>query len=140
MIQFSCLVGSGMSEAAILRRDFQSTVRQFPILGSLPIIGTLFRSTGFNRDETELVIVVTPRLIRPVRPQNLKLPTDRVKPPNEADLFLLGRPDTGVPPVPEFDPPLLGRPITTAPAAPAPAGGSAERKPTGFEKEYGHEL
>ena len=131
--------GESFALAGLLRRDFQSTVRQFPILGSLPIIGTLFRSTGFNRDETELVIVVTPRIVRPVRPQNLKLPTDRVKPPNEADLFLLGRTDTGVPPVPEFDPPPFGRPVVTTPAAPA-AGGSAERKPTGFEKEYGHEL
>jgi pilus assembly protein CpaC len=107
----------------------------------LPIIGTLIRSTNFHRDETELVIVVTPRLVRPVRPQNLKLPTDRIKPPNEADLFLLGRTDTGVPPVPEFDPPPFGRPISSnpPPAAPAP-GGSAERKPSGFEKEYGHVL
>jgi pilus assembly protein CpaC len=132
--------GESFALAGLLRRDFQSTVRQFPILGSIPIIGTLFRSTGFNRDETELVIVVTPRLVRPVRPQNLKLPTDRVKPPNEADLFLLGRPDTGVPPVPEFDPPPFGRPVVTAPPAAPAQGGSAERKPTGFEKEYGHEL
>lgn len=132
--------GESFALAGLLRRDFQSTVRQFPILGSIPIIGTLFRSSNFNRDETELVIVVTPRLVRPVRPQNLKLPTDRVKPPNEADLFLLGRTDTGVPPAPEFNPPLLGRPVVTTPAAPAAPGGSAEAKPTGFEKEYGHEL
>ena len=133
--------GESFALAGLLRRDFQSTVRQFPILGSLPIIGTLFRSTSFNRDETELVIIVTPRIVRPVRPQNLKLPTDRVKSPNEADLFLLGRTDTGVSPVPEFDPPPLGRPVVTTPSPGAPApGGSAERKPTGFEKEYGHEL
>ena len=132
--------GESFALAGLLRRDFQSTVRQFPILGSIPIIGTLFRSSGFQRDETELVIVVTPRLVRPVRPQNLKLPTDGAKPPNEADLFLLGRTDTGVPPVPEFDPPPLGRPIVTTPVAPAAPGGSAERKPTGFEKEYGHVL
>ena len=132
--------GESFALAGLLRRDFQSTVRQFPLLGSIPIIGTLFRSSGFNREETELVIVVTPRLVRPVRPQNLKLPTDRARQPNEADLFLLGRTDTGVPPVPEFDPPPFGRPVaTTPPTAPAP-GGSAERKPSGFEKEYGHEL
>lgn len=133
--------GESFALAGLLRRDFQSTVRQFPLLGSLPIIGTLFRSTNFNRDETELVIVVTPRLVRPVRPQNLKLPTDRIKPPNEADLFLLGRTDTGIPPVPEFDPPPFGRPVKTAPPPTSSApGGSAERKPTGFEKEYGHVL
>ena len=139
--------GESFAMAGLLRRDFQTTVQQFPILGSLPIIGTLFRSTNFNRDETELVITVTPRLVRPVRPQNLKLPTDRARPPAEADLFLLGQTDTAVPPAAEFTQP----PIGTAPPAPAgyppaPAvvpltpGGSAENKPIGFEKEYGHVL
>ncbi len=127
--------GESFMLAGLLRRDFQSTVRQFPLLGSIPIIGSLFRSTGFNRDETELVIIVTPRLVQPVRAGMLKAPTDRVGPPNEADLFLLGRTDSGVPPAPEFDPPPA--PVQVAPPAP---GGSAERQPTGFEKEYGHVL
>ena len=69
-----------------------------PLLGSLPIIGSLFRSTGFQHEETELVIIVTPRLVRPVPAGALKAPTDRVGPPNEADLLLNGRTDTGVPP------------------------------------------
>ena len=132
--------GESFAMAGLLRRDFQSTVRQFPLLGSLPIIGTLFRSTGFNREETELVIIVTPRLVRPVRPYNLKVPTDRVQPPHEADLFLLGRTDSGVPAAPEFSP----APVVTTPApavvVPPASGGSAERKPVGFEKEYGHVL
>lgn len=127
--------GESFALAGLLRRDFQDTVRQFPILGSIPIIGTLFRSSGFQREETELVIIVTPRLVQPVRAGMLKAPTDRVGPPNEADLFLLGRTDTGVPPAPEFDPPPV--PVEVAPPAP---GGSAERQPTGFEKEYGHVL
>ena len=125
--------GESFALAGLLRKDFQDTVRQFPILGSLPIIGSLFRSTGFQREETELLMIVTPRLVRPVRAGSLRAPTDRVQQPNEADLFLLGRTDTGVPPVQEIR--------TPAPApAPAPAGGSATRKPTGFEKEYGHVL
>lgn len=132
--------GESFAMAGLLRRDFQSTVRQFPLLGSLPIIGTLFRSTGFTREETELVIIVTPRLVRPVRPYNLKVPTDRVQPPHEADLFLLGRTDSGVPAAPEFAPaPVVTTPAPAVVAPPAP-GGSAERKPTGFEKEYGHVL
>ena len=88
--------GESFALAGLLRKDFQDTVRQFPILGSLPIIGTLFRSTGFQREETELLMIVTPRLVRPVRAGSLQAPTDRVKQPNEADLFLLGRTDTGV--------------------------------------------
>ena len=64
--------------AGLIRRDFQDTVRQFPLLGSIPIIGTLFRSTSFQKEETELVIIVTPRLVKPVRAAALKVPTDRV--------------------------------------------------------------
>ena len=56
--------GETFMMAGLIRRDFSDTVRQFPILGSIPIIGTLFRSTGFTRDETELVILVTPRFVR----------------------------------------------------------------------------
>ncbi|HVH49473.1 MAG TPA: type II and III secretion system protein family protein [Sphingomicrobium sp.] len=134
--------GESFAMAGLLRRDFQDTVRQFPVLGSIPIIGTLFRSTSFQKEETELLIIVTPRLVRPVRPQNLKLPTDRVQPPNEADLFLLGRTDTGVPLAP-------GLPVYAPAPAPAPVpttgggggGGSpSQKKLVGFEKEYGHEF
>ena len=90
--------GESFALAGLIRKDFQDTVRQVPLLGSLPIIGTLFRSTGFQNEQTELVIIVTPRLVQPVRAGMLKAPTDRVKPPNEADLFLNGRTDSGVPP------------------------------------------
>ncbi len=132
--------GESFAIAGLLRTDFQDTVRQFPILGSIPIIGMLFKSTNFQRDETELVITVTPRLVRPVPANRLALPTDRAGPPNEADLFLFGRTDTGVPQgpgatgVPPAAPPA---PISTAPATP---GGSAALKPIGLEKEYGHVL
>jgi pilus assembly protein CpaC len=127
--------GESFALAGLLRKDFQDTVRQFPILGSLPIIGSLFRSTGFQREETELLMIVTPRLVRPVRAGSLRAPSDRVKQPNEADLFLLGRTDTGVAPIQELPPPTA--PVMAPPAAP---GGSASTKPTGFEKEYGHVL
>ena len=133
--------GESFAMAGLLRREFQDTVRQFPILGSIPIIGTLFRSTNFQREETELVIIVTPRLVRPVRAGSLKVPTDRAGPPAEADLFLLGRTDTAVPPAPPpfvTPPPPAPAPVIVAP--PPPAGGSASLKPTGFEKEYGHVL
>ena len=128
--------GESFAMAGLIRRDFQDTVRQFPILGSIPIIGTLFRSTSFQKDDTELLIVVTPRLVRPVRPQNLKLPTDRVKPPAEADLFLLGRTDSAVPTIP-------GQPVYAPDPVPPPAtggGGGSAQKTVGFEKEYGHDF
>jgi pilus assembly protein CpaC len=126
--------GESFALAGLIRKDFSDTVRQVPILGSLPIIGALFRSTGFQHEETELVIIVTPHLVRPVAPGVLKLPTDRVGPPNEGDLFINGRTDTGVPPsdVEPARPPL--------PPPSATPGGMAERKPIGFEKDYGHEM
>ncbi|HET9334843.1 MAG TPA: type II and III secretion system protein family protein [Sphingomicrobium sp.] len=137
--------GESFALAGLIRRDFQDTIRQFPILGSIPIIGTLFRSTNFQNDETELVIIVTPRLVRPVRAATMKVPTDRATPPDEVDLFLLGRPDgaTGVNPLAPTQPSPVGRPIG-APASvdgPAPAsGGMAAVDPTRLEKDYGHVL
>ena len=126
--------GESFALAGLIRKDFQDTVRQVPLLGSLPIIGTLFRSSGFQNDQTELVIIVTPRLVRPVPAGALKAPTDRVGPPNEADLLLNGRTDTGVPP---SSAPFVAPPVV--PVLPPP-GGMAQAKPHGFEKDYGHVL
>ena len=136
--------GESFALAGLLRRDFQDTVRQFPILGSIPIIGTLFRSTNFQKEETELVIIVTPRLVRPVRAAAMKVPTDRATPPDEADLFLLGRTDgaVGVNPLEPTQPRPVGRPIgeMPPPTPPPPAGGMAALDPTRLEKDYGHAL
>lgn len=133
--------GESFAMAGLLRRDFQDTIRQVPLLGSLPIIGTLFRSTGFQKEETELVIIVTPRLVKPVRPEQLKVPTDRVRPPNEADLFLLGRTDTGVGPAPEFG---VNHDVGKAPPPPPAASPRAQVAPTapakGLVRDYGHVL
>src|SRR5205085_9865112 len=120
--------GESFALAGLLRKDFQDTIRQVPLLGSLPIIGTLFRSTGFQHEETELVIIVTPRLVRPVRAGALKAPTDRVGPPNEADLLLNGRTDTGVPPAAA---PFVQPAVPPPPPLP-PSGGMAQAKPHGF--------
>jgi pilus assembly protein CpaC len=103
--------------AGLIRRDFNSTVRRFPILGSLPVIGALFRSTGFQREDTELVIIVTPRLVRPVRPDQVRVPTDYVRPSSEADLFLRGRTERAAPrraapfeALPPAEPPMQSEP------------------------------
>ena len=139
--------GESFALAGLLRRDFQDTVRQFPILGSIPIIGTLFRSTNFQKEETELVIIVTPRLVKPVRAAAMKLPTDRVTPPDEADLFLLGRTDSGVgvnPAAPTqpspVDRPIGQMPVDTTPLPPPAGGGMAALDPSRLEKDYGHAL
>ena len=136
--------GESFALAGLLRNDFQDTIRQFPVLGNIPIIGSLFRSTGFQREETELVMIVTPRLVGPVRAGTLRAPTDRVGPPNEADLFLLGRTDNAAAlPYGRAPAPALAPPPPPAPAAPPAAaggGGMAKSEPVGFEKDYGHVL
>ena len=134
--------GESFAMAGLIRKDFQDTIRQVPLLGSIPIIGTLFRSTGFQNEQTELVIIVTPRLVQPSRAGTLKLPTDRAGPPNEADLFLNGRTDTGVPPAatPFVTPPVAPPPPPMVVSPPATGGMADAKKPSGFEKDYGHVL
>lgn len=109
--------GQSFAIAGLIQSDFTDTVRRIPLLGNVPIIGALFRSTNFKRNETELVIVVTPRIVRPVTAGSLSYPTDRVVPPSDSDLFLLGKSERRVP--------LSQLP----PGAP---------KPGGIEGDYGH--
>lgn len=82
--------GESFAIAGLLRRDFQTTVRQLPVLGSIPVIGSLFRSSSFQKGETELLIVVTPRLVAPLRPQQVRLPTDRIADPQPVDVLING--------------------------------------------------
>ncbi|MXO48271.1 BON domain-containing protein [Erythrobacter vulgaris] len=81
--------GESFAIAGLLQRDFTTTVNQVPLLGSIPIIGSLFRSSSFQKGETELLIVVTPRLVAPIKPSQVRLPTDRIYDPSEADVLLL---------------------------------------------------
>ena len=62
----------------------------FAVLGNIPILGALFRSTEFQKGETELLIVVTPRLVKPIRPDQVRLPTDRVADPDPAVTIMTG--------------------------------------------------
>ena len=82
--------GESFAIAGLLRDETQATTNQLPLLGSLPIIGSLFRSTSYQRGETELLIVVTPRLVQPIRPDQVRLPTDRVQRPSAAEVLLNG--------------------------------------------------
>ena len=84
--------GESFAIAGLLQNDSKVSISQSPILGSLPIIGSLFRSTRYQKGETELLIVVTPHLVAPIKPGQVRLPTDRVAEPNEAKTFLLGQP------------------------------------------------
>jgi pilus assembly protein CpaC len=83
--------GESFAIAGLLQDDFRDSVGKVPWLGDLPILGALFRSANYQREQTELVIIVTGHLVNPVRGEALALPTDRVTIPTEADLFLHGR-------------------------------------------------
>ncbi|MEM6619097.1 MAG: type II and III secretion system protein family protein [Pseudomonadota bacterium] len=82
--------GQSMAIAGLLQDDFTDLASQVPWIGDVPILGALFRSANYNRQQSELVVIVTPHLVTPVDSESLALPTDRVRIPNEAELFLLG--------------------------------------------------
>jgi pilus assembly protein CpaC len=81
--------GESFTIAGLLKNEYRNDIRQFPLLGDLPIIGALFRSTGFQNDETELVIVVTPQLAKPVSGR-MATPGDGFVPPSDLELFVFG--------------------------------------------------
>ncbi|MGF1702945.1 type II and III secretion system protein family protein, partial [Photobacterium makurazakiensis] len=77
--------------AGLLNESVTDVVDKLPGLGDLPVIGQLFRSQSFRKGETELVILVTPRLAKPIRKQDVTLPTDSFVEPNDWEFYLLGR-------------------------------------------------
>jgi pilus assembly protein CpaC len=83
--------GESFAIAGLLQDDFRDLNGQVPWLGDIPVLGALFRSAEYRREQSELVVIVTPHLVTPTRGEALALPTERVKPPSEKDLFLYGR-------------------------------------------------
>ena len=90
-------LGSGQSFmiAGLMSSNAQNTIDKAPGVGDIPILGNLFRSTEFRRGETELVIVVTPYLVKPVNANDIKLPTDGFRAPNELQRTLGFRENDG---------------------------------------------
>jgi pilus assembly protein CpaC len=83
--------GDSFAIAGLLKDDFIDNNSQVPWLGDIPVLGALFRSADYQREQSELVIIVTAHLVTPTRGEALALPTDRVTPPSEKDLFLFGK-------------------------------------------------
>jgi pilus assembly protein CpaC len=84
--------GQSFVMAGLLQSESSYDIRKFPWLGDIPILGALFRSSSYRRKETDLVIIVTPRLVQPLVPGTLvATPLDGSLPPNDVDLFLNGR-------------------------------------------------
>ncbi len=83
--------GQSFAIAGLLQGSHVADTRQLPWLGDVPVLGTLVRSQSFQKNETDLVIIVTPRLIQPRGPrQKLATPFDNRKPANDGEFFLLG--------------------------------------------------
>lgn len=83
--------GQTIAIAGLISENTRDFVSRFPGLGDLPVLGHLFRSQQFINGETELVILVTPHLAKPVDASKVKLPTDRFVEPSDADFYLLGK-------------------------------------------------
>ncbi|SDE73483.1 type II and III secretion system protein family protein [Rhodobacter capsulatus] len=87
--------GESFAIAGLLQDDFNDLNTQIPWLGDVPVLGALFRSTAFERKQSELVIIITPHLVTPTHGEALALPTDRIRLPSESELFLRGKTEGG---------------------------------------------
>jgi len=105
--------GQTFSIAGLLSDTSRNIINKFPVLGDIPVLGVLFRSTTYQKNETELVALVTPHLVKPMAPGAARLPTDKWIDPSDVDTYLLGLDQGRQKPAPAPPP---------APAAPLPPG------------------
>lgn len=139
-------LGSGQSLmiGGLLQNSHDNSIEKAPGLGDIPILGALFRSNSFQRRETELVIVITPYLVKPVNANEIRLPTDGYLAPTDADRVLMGqlgggrsggqRPMPRMAPAPEGTPSLgATSPVMPQPQrqSPEPLAAPAQPQPTG---------
>ncbi len=82
--------GQSFAIAGLLQENIQETVSKYPLLGDIPVLGTLFRSTSFEKNETELIVIVTPHLVKPLDMVTQTLPTDYYLEPNDFELMIMG--------------------------------------------------
>ncbi|RLA87724.1 MAG: type II and III secretion system protein family protein [Deltaproteobacteria bacterium] len=82
--------GQTFALAGLLSENSRTSHSKFPILGDLPILGTLFRSSHFQKNETELVVLATPHLVKPLPTKEVRLPTDSYIEPDDLEFYLLG--------------------------------------------------
>ncbi len=118
-------LGDGQSfvVAGLIKNNVNESLDKFPGLGEVPVMGALFRSTEFQTDQTELMFVVTPRLVKPLVTA-VNLPTDNHIVPSRADVILMGSGE-GTAPAPVRAAAVNPAPVTAATPAPSPAAGSA---------------
>lgn len=118
------LDGQTMSIAGLINEDLREVVNKFPGLGSIPVLGNLFRSQEFIKGETELVILVTPHLARPIPKNQIRMPTDSFIEPTDKEFYLMGR--------------LEGKPRDEKDAGSTPTAANADAG--GVDSDFGHEI
>ncbi|MDB5757021.1 MAG: outer rane channel protein [Burkholderia sp.] len=82
--------GQSFAIGGLIRDNLSQNIHALPVLGEVPVLGALFRSSDFQSDRSELVFIVTPRLVQPL-PDVIALPTDGYRPPGRAEFFLGGK-------------------------------------------------
>ena len=84
--------GQSFMLGGLLQNNSQTNQDQLPWLGDVPVLGALFRSSQYQKNETDLVILVTPHIVRPLRPTDpIHTPLDNTLPGNDIDFFLMGQ-------------------------------------------------
>ena len=116
--------GQSFAIAGLLQDNVRETVSKFPVLGDIPILGALFRSSTFLKSESELVIIVTPHLVRPLDLAKQTLPTDSYLEPNDFEFYLMGYTD--------------GRADREGSGVPSTASGTVVPGPGRMEGSFGH--
>ncbi len=83
--------GQTLAIGGLMQNNVTQQLNKYPWLGDLPILGALFRSAAFQRNDSELVILVTPYIVRPVSNEQMAMPTDGITAPTDLDLYMKGR-------------------------------------------------
>jgi pilus assembly protein CpaC len=83
--------GQSFAIAGLIRSSVREKLSKYPLLGDVPILGTLFRSSEFQKSESELIILVTPHLVKPIEGEQLPMPTDDFIEPNDLDFYGFGK-------------------------------------------------
>ncbi|HXV20873.1 MAG TPA: hypothetical protein VD811_07800, partial [Desulfuromonadales bacterium] len=83
--------GQTLALAGLLQDTMRESVRKIPGLGDIPILGALFRSSNFSQDKTDLLISVTPHIIKPEKEGTINYPGEFIQPPNRFEFYLEGR-------------------------------------------------
>lgn len=122
--------GQSFAIAGLISDQLKENSNRFPGLGDIPILGTLFRSTDFEKSKTELVIIVTAHLAKPLDMTKQTLPTDGFKEADDFEFYMMGLLE-GKKDKPRTEP-ASAAPDTT------PQPGTVVRPESGFDGEFGH--